>query len=69
MTLEQWLASKMHNDPWSSAIDECIDACAAFERKMDDLPAGVKTTDAEFALICNRREAAVRQLQSFRHSL
>ena len=67
MTLPEWLASKVPSDPWSSAIDECIDASAAFDRKMDEFPAGVKSTDAELALICNRREAAIRQLNSFSH--
>ena len=64
MTLEQWLASKMPEDPWKSAIDESIDACAAFERRMDDFPAGANVRDAELELLCNRREAALRNLES-----
>jgi hypothetical protein len=65
MTLEAWLASKMPADPWASAIDESIEACAALERKMEDFPAGVKVADAEVALLCDRREAAIRRLRSF----
>ena len=64
MTLEQWLASKMPKDPWTSAIDESSEACAAFERRMDDFPAGVNVRDAELELLCNRREAALRNLES-----
>jgi hypothetical protein len=63
MTLEQWLASKMPEDPWKSAIDESIEACAAFERRMDEFPAGVNIKDAELERLCDRREAAVRNLE------
>jgi len=64
MTLEQWLASKMPKDAWTSAMDESIEACAAFERRMDEFPAGVNVRDAELELLCDRREAAVRNLES-----
>ena len=67
MTLEQFLTSKMPEDKWKSAIDESIAACAAFERRMDDFPAGVNIRDAELEQLSKRREAAIRNLESLWH--
>lgn len=64
MTLEQWLAAKLPEDVWAKAIDESIAACAEFERKLDEFPAGVSIRDTELEQLCDRREAAARNLET-----